>query len=49
MAALARHRIASFRNVEVETSTFEEWDNRGRRFDVLVAASSWHCVDPSIG
>lgn len=49
MAALARQRIASFRNVDVETSTFEEWDDRGRRFDVLVAASSWHWVDPSIG
>ncbi|WP_371642675.1 class I SAM-dependent methyltransferase [Streptomyces mirabilis] len=48
-AALARQRIASFRNVEVETSTFEEWDDRGRRFDALVAASSWHWVDPSIG
>ncbi|WP_267882735.1 class I SAM-dependent methyltransferase [Streptomyces sp. NRRL S-813] len=42
MAALARRRIASFRNVEVETSKFEEWDDRGRRFDVLLAASSWH-------
>ncbi|MFE9098091.1 class I SAM-dependent methyltransferase [Streptomyces sp. NPDC007264] len=49
MAALARRRTASFRNVEVETSTFEEWDDRGRRFDVLVAASSWHWVDPSVG
>ncbi|WLQ53746.1 methyltransferase domain-containing protein (plasmid) [Streptomyces poriferorum] len=49
MAALARQQMASFRNVEVETSRFEEWDNRGRRFDVLVAASSWHWVDPSIG
>lgn len=49
MAALARRRIASFRNAEVEESTFEEWDDRGRRFDVLVAASSWHWVDPSIG
>ncbi|MGW7612771.1 class I SAM-dependent methyltransferase [Streptomyces sp. NPDC054766] len=49
MAALARRRIATFRNVEVETSTLEEWDDRGRRFDVLVAASSWHWVDPSIG
>lgn len=49
MAALARRRIAAFRNVGVETSTFEEWDDRGRRFDVLVAASSWHWVDPSIG
>ncbi|WP_344860477.1 class I SAM-dependent methyltransferase [Amycolatopsis ultiminotia] len=49
MAALARRRIAAFRNVEVETSTFEEWDDRGRRFDTVVAASSWHWVDPSIG
>ncbi|MEV0275674.1 class I SAM-dependent methyltransferase [Streptomyces sp. NPDC050610] len=49
MAALARRRLASLRNAEVETSTFEEWDDRGRRFDVLVAASSWHWVDPSIG
>jgi SAM-dependent methyltransferase len=45
MAALARQRVA----VDVETSTFEEWDDRGRRFDVLVAASSWHWVDPTIG
>jgi SAM-dependent methyltransferase len=49
MAALARQRIATFSNVTVEESTFEEWDDRGRRFDVLVAASSWHWVDPSIG
>jgi 2-polyprenyl-3-methyl-5-hydroxy-6-metoxy-1,4-benzoquinol methylase len=42
MAALARQWLSTFRNVEVETSTFEEWDDRGRRFDVLVAASAWH-------
>jgi SAM-dependent methyltransferase len=45
MAALARQRIAA----TVETATFEEWDDRGRRFDALVAASSWHWVDPAIG
>ena len=49
MAALARQRLAASPNVEIETSSFEEWDDRGRRFDVLVAASSWHWVDPSIG
>src|SRR4051812_42273064 len=49
MAALARERLGAFCNVNVETSTFEEWEDRGRRFDVLVAASSWHWVDPSIG
>ena len=49
MAALARQRLAAFPSVEVENSTFEEWDDGGRCFDVLVAASAWHWVDPSIG
>jgi SAM-dependent methyltransferase len=49
MAALARQRLATFDNVDVEDSTFEEWNDGGRRFDVLVAASAWHWVDPSIG
>lgn len=49
MAALARQRLATLDRVTVETSRFEEWDDRGRRFDVLVAASSWHWVDPTIG
>ena len=49
MAALARQRLAGFDNASVETSTFEEWDDGGRRFELLVAASSWHWVDPSVG
>lgn len=49
MAALARRRTAALGNVDIETAPFEEWDDRGRRFDVLVAASSWHWVDPRIG
>jgi hypothetical protein len=49
MAALARHRLATFGNIEVEESTFEHWDDRGRRFDILVAAPAWHWVDPTIG
>lgn len=49
MSALARRRLAGFAQVQVEQSTFEEWDDRGRCFDLLVAASSWHWVDPSVG
>lgn len=49
MAALARRRLAAFANVAIETSSFEEWDDRGRRFDAIVAASSWHWVDPVVG
>ncbi|MFD5638023.1 methyltransferase domain-containing protein [Streptomyces sp. NPDC127077] len=51
MAALARRRLTALGDIDVgiEMSTFEEWDDRGRRFDVLVAAASWHWVDPAIG
>jgi SAM-dependent methyltransferase len=49
MADLARRRLAGSPNVDIETSSFEAWDDRGHRFDLLVAASSWHWVDPSIG
>jgi hypothetical protein len=49
VAALARQRLASFANVKVKTEAFEDWDSRGRRFDVLAAAASWHWVDPAVG
>lgn len=43
MAALAR------RYAPVEVATFEAWDPKGRTFDAVVAATSWHWVDPDIG
>jgi SAM-dependent methyltransferase len=44
MAAVARrHGIA------VETARFEEWDAKGRVFDTLVAAQTWHWIDPAAG
>jgi len=49
MADMARQRLARFSNVAVETATFETWEDRDRRFDLIVAASSWHWVDLSIG
>jgi SAM-dependent methyltransferase len=49
LAAIARQHLAQFPDVQIETSSFENWDDRGRRFDALVAAASWHWVDPSIG
>lgn len=47
--ALARQRLATLSNVDVEMSKFEDWNDRSRRFDILLAASSWHWVDPSVG
>ncbi|RJQ79379.1 class I SAM-dependent methyltransferase [Pseudonocardiaceae bacterium YIM PH 21723] len=44
MAELARRD-----GTRVEISTFEEWDPAGRSFDVVIAAQSWHWVDPVLG
>jgi SAM-dependent methyltransferase len=48
MAAVARQRLDDLQNVDIETVSFEDWDDGGRRFDLLAAAASWHWVDPSI-
>jgi SAM-dependent methyltransferase len=48
-AAVAHRRLDAFPAVEIEVSTFEEWDHRGRRFDLLLSASAWHWVEPSVG
>ncbi|NIH84179.1 class I SAM-dependent methyltransferase [Amycolatopsis granulosa] len=45
-------RMADFARrggVEVEVSTFEDWNPAGRVFDAVVAGQSWHWVDPVAG
>jgi SAM-dependent methyltransferase len=49
MADIATKRLAVFPNVHIEVSSFETWDDHGRKFDGLVAAASWHWVDPTVG
>lgn len=44
MAAFARRS-----GVPVEVSTIEAWDPSGRTFDAVVAATTWHWVDPVAG
>ncbi|MGP4110897.1 class I SAM-dependent methyltransferase [Streptomyces sp. 4N509B] len=44
MADLARSR-----GLRVEVATFEAWEPAGRVFDAVVAAQSWHWVDPAVG
>ncbi|WP_308286990.1 class I SAM-dependent methyltransferase [Actinomadura parmotrematis] len=44
MAAFARRR-----GLEVEVATFEEWEPAGRAFDAVIAAQSWHWIDPAAG
>ncbi len=46
MAAVLRRNTAAYPRVQVEVGGFEEWDPRGRRFGLLLAATCWHWLDP---
>ncbi len=35
--------------MEVAVSRFEDWDDGGRRFDLVTSAQAWHWVDPHAG
>ncbi len=44
MAAIARGH-----GIPVEQATFERWESRGRKYDLLVSGQAWHWVDPEAG
>src|SRR5579859_7520187 len=44
MAAVARAK-----GLDVEVGRFECWDARGRSFDLVTAAQSWHWIEPAGG
>lgn len=35
--------------LEIEIGRFEDWDDAGRRFDLVVSGQAWHWVDPIHG
>jgi SAM-dependent methyltransferase len=41
--------LASQGGTETEVAKFEDWDSGGRLFDMVIAAQSWHWVDPVAG
>lgn len=45
-------RMAQFARrsgLQVDISTFEQWDPAGRTFDLVIAGQAWHWVDPVLG
>jgi SAM-dependent methyltransferase len=41
--------VAGRHGVEVEVSSFETWDTRGRTVPLLVCGQAWHWIDPTAG
>lgn len=42
-------RFARAHGLQVDVATFETWQPAGRTFDAVIAAQSWHWVDPVAG
>lgn len=41
--------VARSCGVPVEIGTFEQWNDAGRRFDLITCGAAWHWVDPEQG
>ena len=48
MAAVARHNLAPFPEVNIDVVPFEEWDTGGERFELAFCAQVWHWLDPDV-
>jgi SAM-dependent methyltransferase len=44
MAAIARTK-----GLGVEVASFEDWDARGRQFELLISGQAWHWIEPRAG
>lgn len=48
LAAVARRKLAAFPQVVVHVATFEQWPLPDEPYDLVLAATSWHWVDPAL-
>jgi SAM-dependent methyltransferase len=48
LAAVARRNLARFPAVEVVTAAFEDWPLPPEPFDVVLAATAFHWIDPAV-
>ncbi|ADD42593.1 class I SAM-dependent methyltransferase [Stackebrandtia nassauensis] len=48
MATVARRNLASFPDVEVVNSSFEDWPLPSRPFDVVFSATAFYWIDPDV-
>jgi SAM-dependent methyltransferase len=50
LAAEARRNLARFQAVRIENADFDTWEPASSHsFDLVLAASSWHWIDPAFG
>ena len=42
-------KVARDRGITVEIAKFEDWEDEGRRFDLVTCGDAWHWIDPKRG
>ena len=45
---LAQQNCAEYSHVKILNTSFEEWELEKERFEAVLAATSWHWIDPAI-
>ena len=48
LAELARRKLAEYPEVQIVTSSFEDWDPEDELFDAVVSFNAFHWIDPDI-
>ncbi len=48
LAEIAGRKLARFPNVKFQITTFEDWDNQGELFDLVISAQAFHWVTQEI-
>ena len=48
LAAVAMKKLNGYKNVQVKVTSFEDWDSDRNLYDLVLAATSFHWIDPRI-
>ncbi|MCB0317338.1 MAG: methyltransferase [Bdellovibrionales bacterium] len=46
---IARNKLASFKNLHFTNARFEEWNNPGEKFDLVISGQAFHWLDVDLG
>lgn len=48
LAAVAQHNLAGFPGTEIVVAAFEDWQLPAAKFEVVLAATAFHWIDPAV-
>jgi SAM-dependent methyltransferase len=48
LAEVARRKLAAYPDVEIVTSSFEDWDPDGELFEAVISFNAFHWLDPDL-